>query len=35
MVPTDPADWLIHPFLGNVVDGYVWGEARSIRAQSR
>ncbi|MBA3905442.1 MAG: M20/M25/M40 family metallo-hydrolase [Pseudonocardiales bacterium] len=25
VVPADPADWQVHPFSGDVVDGYVWG----------
>jgi acetylornithine deacetylase/succinyl-diaminopimelate desuccinylase-like protein len=25
VVPADPADWSVHPFAGEVRDGYVWG----------
>jgi acetylornithine deacetylase/succinyl-diaminopimelate desuccinylase-like protein len=25
VVPADPADWTIHPFAGEIHDGYVWG----------
>ncbi|WP_067500695.1 M20/M25/M40 family metallo-hydrolase [Actinoplanes sp. TFC3] len=25
VVPADPADWSVHPFSGEIRDGYVWG----------
>jgi len=25
VVPAEPADWSVHPFLGAIKDGYVWG----------
>jgi len=25
VVPADPADWTVHPFAGEIRDGYVWG----------
>ena len=25
VVPADPADWSVHPFSGEIQDGYVWG----------
>src|SRR4051794_30698783 len=25
VVPADPADWSVHPFSGEIRDGYLWG----------
>jgi acetylornithine deacetylase/succinyl-diaminopimelate desuccinylase-like protein len=29
VVPADPAEWTVHPFSGEIRDGYLWGRGAS------